>query len=798
MSKKRCGKVFQNSIFRKAQISLLLLKDRLPVSFFRKKRGKFLFFVLAVILIFKALDWVFPFRATIEYAQLITARDGSVLYAFLSHDDKWRMKTEPGEITPDLRKVIIHKEDRFFYWHPGVNPVAVVRAAGNNIFRNRKTSGASTITMQVVRLLEPKKRTYGNKLVEMFRALQLEWHFSKSEILQMYLNLVPYGGNVEGVKAASLLYFNQLPNRLSVAQLTVLAIVPNRPTSLYLGRNNELLRQERNKWLRKFLREGVFDAKTIADALNEPLQTRRHPLPKIAPHLAYRLHRQFPSEAILHTSLSRSKQDKVQQLAQNYHQRLKKYNIHNLAVLVVNNQTLEIEAYIGSPDFNDNEHAGQVDNVQSIRSPGSTLKPLVYALGIDAGKITPKTVLLDVPSQFGDYAPENFDQQFNGAVTVEKSLINSLNIPAVKVLEDVTVPVFVQKLKAARFVQISRDAHKLGLSAVLGGCGTTLEELAGLYAAFANGGRFGNLTTKASEALGTGGASLFSPESAYMVSEILMQAVRPDLPNGYQSSYHAPPIAWKTGTSYGRRDAWSIGYNRRYTVAVWVGNASGEGVAELTGADIATPLLFNVFNAVDYNANGGQLLAPANMQLRLVCAATGLLPGEHCPSQVVDYHIPLVSSMERCNHLKEMAVAPDESFSYCTACMPEAGYKKLRYENLPPALASFYNTWGVAYRRIPAHNPACTRVFDSGAPKIVTPANGREYLVEAGDAPEMLLTCHADNDVQQVYWYVNDRFYKTAKANERVFFQPGLGEIKISCSDDKGRNTDIRIVVRQI
>ena len=770
-------------------------------------------------MIFKSLDWIFPFNATIEYAQLITARDGSVLYAFLSHDDKWRMKTESGEITPELRKAIIHKEDRFFYWHPGVNPVAVVRAAGNNVFRNRKTSGASTITMQVVRLLEPKKRTYGNKLVEMFRALQLEWHFSKDEILQMYLNLVPYGGNVEGVKSASLLYFNQLPNRLSVAQLTTLAIVPNRPTSLYLGRNNELLRQERNKWLRKFLREGVFDGKTIADALNEPLQTRRNPLPKIAPHLAYRLHRQFPQEAILHTSLNRSKQDKVQQLAQNYHQRLKKYNIHNLAVLVVNNRTLEIEAYIGSPDFNDDEHAGQVDNVQSIRSPGSTLKPLVYALGIDAGKITPKTVVLDVPSQFGDYAPENFDQQFNGAVTVEKSLINSLNIPAVKVLEDVTVPVFVQKLKAARFAQISRDERKLGLSVVLGGCGTTLEELAGLYAAFANGGRFAPLTTTAppppkgenptpnpspsgrgvlASLSGAGGASLFSPESAYMVSEILMQAVRPDLPNGYQSSYHAPPIAWKTGTSYGRRDAWSIGYNRHYTVAVWVGNASGEGVAELTGADIATPLLFNIFNTIDYNANGGRLLAPAGMQLRLVCAATGLLPGEHCPHQVVDYHIPLVSNVQRCNHLKEVAVAPDESFSYCTACMPEAGYKKLRYENLPPALSSFYNTWGVAYRRIPAHNPACTRVFDSDAPKIVTPANGREYLVEAGDAPEMLLTCHADNDVQQVYWYVNDRFYKAAKANERVFFQPGLGEVKISCSDDKGRNTDIRIMVRRI
>jgi penicillin-binding protein 1C len=760
--------------------------------------------------LFLLLDTIFPFRATIDYAQLITARDGSVLYGFLSHDDKWRMKTELSEITPELRKAIIHKEDRFFYYHLGINPIAIGRAAANNIFSGRKTSGASTITMQVARLLQPKKRTYGNKVVEMFRAMQLEWHYSKDEILQLYLNLVPYGGNVEGVKSAALLYFGQLPNRLSVAQLTTLAIVPNRPTSLSLNRNHGLLKQERDKWLRRFQEGNVFEKAVIEDALNEPLHVKRTPLPAIAPHLAYRLHSNHPQEAIVQTTLNRITQDKVQQLAYNYHKRLQKYNIHNLAVIVADNQTHEILAYIGSPDFYDNEHAGQVDNARAIRSPGSTLKPLVYALGIDAGKITPKTMLLDVPSQFGGYAPENFDQKFKGAVTVENALINSLNIPAVKVLEDVTVPSFVTKLKAARFAQISKDERKLGLSVILGGCGTTLEELVGLYASFANGGiysplihsEFGTRNSKSSVSIfrkaKTASVQLISAQSAYMINEILMQAVRPDLPTGYQNSYHAPPIAWKTGTSYGRKDAWSIGYNRRYTIGVWVGNANAEGVPELTGADIATPLLFQVFNSVDYNAAGSRLLAPKNLQMRLVCAETGLLPGNLCSHQVVDYYIPLVSTTQPCNHLKEVAVAADESFSYCTACLPESGYKKHHYENLPPALVSFYNTWGVAYRRIPPHNPACTRVFHSDAPQIVTPADGREYLVDTNEPPEMLLTCHADNDVKQVYWYVNDRFYKAARATERVFFLPEPGEIKISCSDDKGRNTDIKIVVKKM
>ena len=624
----------------------------------------------AIFVVFLLLDRAFPFRVNVPYAQLVTARDGSVLHAFLSRDDKWRMKTELGEITPELRNAILEKEDRFFYWHPGVNPAAVARAAANNIFTGRKTSGASTITMQVARLLQPKRRTYGNKLLEMFRAMQLEWHYSKDEILQLYLNLVPYGGNVEGVKAASLLYFGQLPNRLSAAQITMLAIVPNRPGSLALGRNQTLLRQARDKWLRRFGESGVFGLAVVQDALNEPLQIRRMPLPAVAPHLAHRLHQQLPDQPTVRTSLDRVMQDKVQQLAYNYHQRLRKYNIYNLAVIVADNQTHEMLAYVGSPDFNDNDHAGQVDNARAVRSPGSTLKPLVYALGIDAGKITPKTVLLDVPTQFsGGYVPENFDDKFNGAVTVEKALTNSLNIPAVKALEDITVPVFVQRLKAARFAQVSRD--------VLGGCGVTLEELVGLYAAFANEGRYAPIgpaapsqpSPKGEEknppplGEGRGGASIFSPQAAYMINEILMQAVRPDLPTGYQNSQHAPPIAWKTGTSYGRKDAWSIGYNRRYTVGVWVGNANAEGVPELTGADIATPLLFQVFNMVDYRAAASRLLAPAGMQLRLVCAETGLLPGPDCPHQVTDYFIPLISNTEKCNHLRQVAVSPDEAFS---------------------------------------------------------------------------------------------------------------------------------------
>ncbi len=744
-------------MFSSLRNSLRSLREIFLTALWRRKLFRGTLLACIVLLIsFLLLDLIFPFRTKVSYSPIIYARDGSVLHAFLSRDDKWRMKTELDEIIPELREAIIFKEDQYFYYHPGVNPAAIIRAAFNNTLTGRKTSGASTITMQVARLLEPKERTYSNKLVELFRALQLEWHFSKAEILQLYLNLVPYGGNVEGVKSASVLYFGRLPDQLSLAQIVILAIVPNRPTSLYLGRNNPLIRQERDRWLKRFRNSQLFEAKIITDALAEPLEASRIPVPQLAQHLAYRLKATHPDADNMQTTLRKNVQDKVQQLAYNYHKRLEKYNIHNLAVIVVNNRTMEVEGYLGSPDFKDGEHAGQVDGVRAVRSPGSTLKPLVYALGIDAGKITPKTVIADVPSNFAGYAPENFDRQFNGPVTVEKSLIYSLNIPSVKVLHDIGMPLFLQKLKSARFAQIAKDERKLGLSIILGGCGVTLEELAGLYAAFANGGRFANLQyllpEKDSEETTKKHIPLISEPSAYMLSAILSQAIRPDLPNNFESSYHVPRVAWKTGTSYGRRDAWSIGYDRQYTIAVWVGNASGEGVRELTGADIATPLLFHLFNSIGYNTQTSRIAAPPKLHFRMVCTESGLPPAEGCGHQVADYYLPLVSPTQPCNHLKEVAVSSDGTFSYCTACQ-SAGAKKKWYPNLSPELMAFYGNEGLAYQAIPPHNPACTRIFDAGAPRIISPSDGKEYLLEGGEGTDMLLSCQAGNDVRKVYWY---------------------------------------------
>ncbi len=302
----------------------------------------------------------------------------------------------------------------------------MLRAAGRNIFSGRRTSGASTITMQVVRLLEPKKRTYLNKLTESFRAVQLELHYSKAEILQLYLNLVPYGGNIEGIKAASLLYFGKAPQLLSLAEITALTIVPNRPSSLHPGTRNEALKIARNQWLTRFGKENLFDVNVIQDAISEPLIVRRLSAPKQAPHLALRLKKDFLDQPIINTTIKIQSQKQIEEQVKNYVNRLQSMNIHNAAVLVINNETMAVEAYVGSADFNNPFDGGQVDGIRAIRSPGSTLKPILYATAFDKGIITPKTVLNDVPTNFSGYEPENFDQHFNGQVTTEFALANSL------------------------------------------------------------------------------------------------------------------------------------------------------------------------------------------------------------------------------------------------------------------------------------------------------------------------------------------------------------------------------------
>ncbi len=750
--------------------------------------------LVACITFFFVIDIIFPVHTQIPYSQLILSNDHKLLNASLSSDQQWRMKTEIKEVNPLLIKTIIAKEDRWFRFHPGINPVAITRALWQNIRTGKRVSGASTITMQVVRMLEPRKRTIGSKIVECFRALQLEVHHSKNEILELYLNLLPYGGNIQGVKAASFLYFGQEPQALSLAQIVTLAIIPNDPNHQRLGINNSRIVIERNFWLRELSTKGIFNKAALEDALLEPLTAKRFDAPKQIPHLARMLSNIYPEKPVIKTFIDPRMQDFIENTLSNEVNAYRGMGVGNAAVVMIDNRKHEVVAYVGSAGFMENQFQGQVDGASALRSPGSALKPFLYALAMDRGLITPKTILQDIPQNFNGYRPQNYDETFRGRITASQALALSLNVPAVDLANRVGVDLFNEKLSRGGLKWIGERKKTLGLSVILGGCGVTLTQLTNLYSCLASSGIKYPLLFTPDDAPQTPD-TLFSEQSAWMIHEILTGLKRPDLPNNFENSVNLPHIAWKTGTSYGRRDAWSFGYNPDYTVGVWVGNFDGSGIPELSGADFATPILFKIFNFLTYNQKPEWFKRPAGLDFRLVCSESGLPPGESCTNIVMDDYIPAVSPNRKCDHLVPVFVNESGSISYCRSCLPQAGYRTDYYPNLSPGLIAFYEEEQIPYRKIPSHNPLCNRVYHNDRPVITSLSDAKEYILYAAAKQQLQLAFTATSDVNKVYWYINDKFYKEALRGQKLFFTPDAGLIKISCSDDKGRNTDIQVKV---
>lgn len=753
-------------------------------------RSKWILIPVVFLLVVFLAALLIPLRTTTDFSTVVYDNDTTVLHVFLNKNDKWRLQVNAGEVSPQLKNILLFKEDKYFRYHPGVNPLAVFRAAFNNLFKGRRTSGASTITMQIARLLYPAERTLKNKLLEMFRAFQLELRFTKDEILSLYFSLAPYGGNIEGVQAASLIFFGKDVKHLNLSEAVILAIIPNRPNSLSPFKNHEELIASRNQWLKRLKKEEKISKDDFEDAIHEPLPSHKYMMPRMVPHLAIRLKKQFPTRHRVYTHIQLPAQKKTERLLSDYMKGLQSIHVYNAAVMIIDNRKHAVVTYCGSNDFNDNEHYGQVDGLCALRSPGSTLKPVIYALAFDNGIITPKSRITDVPVDFSGYAPSNFDDKFRGAISAEQALIHSLNIPAVKLLNETGLNNLLGILGKAQFQSLKGKENQLGLSVALGGCSVRPEEMAGLFSSLSSG-VFVKPTLIKSEPHDS--IQLISAEAAYMISEILMQTERPDFPENFQQAVNTPRIAWKTGTSYGRRDAWAIGYNQRYTILVWAGNFSGEGAPELAGARIATPLLFRLFNAVDNRSHQRWLKAPAGIDYRMVCSVTGMPANDFCEKRITDVFIPSVSPYQKCNHLSKTYISHDDKYSYCMNCLPDAGYKVKMLDNLPSELIAFYRSEKIPFNEIPPHNPSCNKIIAGKAPVIVQPANGKEYLIEKDT--QLKLQCLTDADVSEVYWYVNNQFFRKAATKENVFITPQEGNNKISCTDDKGRSAHSEINV---
>lgn len=761
-----------------------------------KKYYKTVKTVFSILLLFVVLDLIFPLPKQKEFSKEVHAKDGTLLTAYLTSDEKWRLRTELKEISPDLVKAVIEKEDCWFYWHFGINPVSIVRALYKNIFSGEIESGASTITMQVARMLEPKKRTYLNKFIEMFRATQLEIEYSKREVLELYLSLLPFGGNIEGVKSASYIYFNRPPGKLSLAQSITLAVIPNDPNSLRLDRSNAEILAERNGWIKKFKQAGLFSSIVLNDALDEPIENNRYAIPVLAPHFSQFVKDNFDGD-ILNTTLDLSIQQTVENILLRNVRKVFYKGITNGAVLVIDNKNSSVVAYCGSADFNDEGSFGQVNGVTTIRSPGSTLKAALYAYAFDDGNLTPQMKIADIPTDFHGYQPENYDLKFYGNVSAEFALVNSLNIPAVKLLEQIGLNNFISFLEGSGFNQIHKQKNKLGLSLILGGCGTNLQELTRLFSSFARKGKLYPLHFISTENEDEG-EHIFSEASSYLIASILSGMNRSDIVE-FSNYSKLPKFAWKTGTSYGKRDAWAIGFNPNYTIGVWMGNFNGVGSPNLSGGEVAVPLLFDLFNAIDYNPDIKWFAAPEDLYTREVCSESGLIPTRYCTNVIHDFAIKNKSNNEVCNIHKLVYVNLEGTIQYCTDCLPSSGYKKVVYSVYQPELTVWLTQNKHDFHTPPPHNPDCTAKFAEGGPKILSPSEDYEYFLESpqnNEKQEILLLAASDSRVKTHYWYINDKFYRKCKPGERIFFNPQEKELKITCLDDKGRDRTVQVKIK--
>jgi penicillin-binding protein 1C len=526
---------------------------------------------------------------------LVLARDGSILRGFLSADGKWRLPTAAGEVDPLYRRMLIATEDRRFASHIGVDPIAAVRAAVQLLAYGRVVSGASTLTMQAVRLLERRPRTLLAKLAESGEALALERRLDKDAILGLYLTLAPFGGNLEGVRAASLAYFGKEPAHLTAAEAALLVAIPRSPERLRPDRHPDAAQAARDAVLRRMTADGIIPGETLAEAEAEPVPTLRAALPFHAPHLARALRDGSPRQTVVRTTIAPLLQRQVEALLRREAAALDPQA--TLAALVVDNRERQVVAYVGNADFRSGSRRGTIDMTRAVRSPGSALKPFIYAMAFDRLIIHPETILSDQPHHFGDYAPVDFDGNFRGEVTAREALQHSLNVPAVAVLERLGPSRFTAALAAAGIrLRLPQPATEPGLAIALGGDGISLQDLTALYVALSHDGAVAPLVTQLDQAPGKSiprATAIFGPVAAWYVNDILGAAPPPPgvLPAEVR---RARQLAFKTGTSYGFRDAWAVGYDSEVTIAVWVGRPDGTPIAGITGRMTAAPVLFKI------------------------------------------------------------------------------------------------------------------------------------------------------------------------------------------------------------
>jgi penicillin-binding protein 1C len=746
------------------------------------------------------------------FSTVVKARDGSLLGARIADDGQWRFP-RPDSVPEKFEKALLTFEDRYFYYHPGINPVSVVRALIGNIRAGRILSGGSTITMQVARISRGNRpRRYSEKIIEMLSAVKLELLRSKKAILLMYASNAPFGGNTVGLEAASWRYTGKSSAGLTWAEAAVLAILPNSPSLVFPGKNQELLKLNRDRLLRRLLDRKYIDSVTYILALDEPLPGVPKPLPAKAPHLTDYFFLARKGEMI-RTTIDPSLQERSAEII-NAHQKVLSENyIFNSACMIVEVKTGNVLAYVGNSTTEGSAgHGNEVDIIRSVRSTGSILKPLLFAAMQQSGDILPNTLIPDIPTRFPGFSPENFDHSFNGAVSAGSALSQSLNIPAVKMLQAYNPEKFLGLLQKAGFTTFDKPADYYGLSLILGGGETTLWELTGVYASLSRvlnnylqnkkyfkGDFHSPVIIPGKSEPGNREEEmlpLLSASAIWLTYQALLKVNRPESETGWQYFSSSATLAWKTGTSFGFRDAWAVGTTPEYVIGVWAGNASGEGRPGLTGISAAAPVLFEL---------AGIMPDPAwfdtpREELTMIntCKISGFRAGPDCQETVTVPACIRGLKSEACPYHRIIHLNRSGNRQVTSECAPASEIMNESWFVLPPAMEYFYRQKHSDYKVLPPWDQGCSASKNLPVMEFIYPSAGIKIFIprdQTGMLTKIVSEVAHRNPSKKLFWHLDHNYMATTRFIHQTEILTGAGSHLLTVVDEDGNSISCSFLI---
>ncbi|MBN1480670.1 penicillin-binding protein 1C [candidate division KSB1 bacterium] len=761
------------------------------------------FVVLAVVLFIGFVFYLLPVpKFDRPVSTLLFDRHGELLGASIASDEQWRFPEIESLPEKYIIAATVYEDSRFFY-HPGVDVLALARAVRDNIRFGTIVSGASTITMQVVRMSRPDKpRTLLEKLIEMILACRLEFSTSKEDILKLYASHAPYGGNVVGLEAAAWRYFGRSPLNLSWAETATLAVLPNSPALIHPGRQRHLLRQKRDRLLARLYKKSVIDSLTLSLSLQEPLPDKPNPLPMLAPHLLQRFTQESTQSLTrVKLTLDGALQKRVCDIVKVHHRHLALNDINNAAALVLDIAGSEVLAYVGNVEGDGSfAHGEYVDIITAPRSTGSILKPLLYAGMLESGEILPMALVPDIPTHFGGFAPENYTRTYEGAVPAYMALARSLNVPAVRLLNNYGVHRFYALLESLGMTTLFRPAQDYGLSLILGGAEGTLWELTTIYAAVAQ-----RLLPDSQKQNSTFHASLFldspperknslepilSPAACWLTVQALLEVARPEEDMAWREFQSSQKIAWKTGTSYGFRDGWAIGLTPRYAVGVWVGNADGEGRPGLTGISSAAPILFDIFNCLE----SASWFEPPVARLYdiTVCAHSGYRAGPFCAATKTCQVPEAGLAFSVCPYCHVVHCDSTDTWRVHSDCESVADIKSIPWFTLPPAMEWFYRKKHSDYKPLPPFRDDCymaLNMISGSSMNLLQHQEDRSVYVPVeldGSSGRIVFEATHRDPNSTIFWHLDEEYLTATQNIHQLSLSPPPGRHLLTLVDETG------------